>query len=1344
MPKMRKLSSLILAILFLSTPLIAREDPGYKGKKIGPSKVGLRACKFSTSSVDLNINNVRARLLGGGDMWWDLTQARYIVPNVDPASGKLAVSALFAGGVWIGGFDEGNNLKMAAVTYRSSTNNDYWPGPIRQDGTTTEAVCQDWDKHFQVFGSDIDKFIAAYKQGLDPVTGESSITEEQIPEAIKGWPSRNNVFFEAVHGFELPSDNNGLAGFKDRNNNFDYEPLDGDYPVIEIRGCELEDYPDQMVFWIYNDEGAGGAHTTTNASSIGMEVQVQSFAYTSTDELNDMTFYRYKLINRAIEPIDSCFFAMWADPDLGCADDDYIGCDVGRSLMFIYNEDGIDGTAGANCSGNIPTYAANIPLLGIDYFRGPTDENGKEIGMSSFTYYNNSIGNNPPGTEDPTSGPEYYRYLSGSWRDGTPIRRGGLGYSPIGSGPTTKYAFPDQPNSNDPNAWSMCTENLGQGDRRTIQASGPFRLDPGAKNELIIGVPFVPDVQHPCPDIERLLIADDLSQALFDNCFKVTRGPDAPDIDFIELENELVIILSNDPASNNPTERFTATDLKAPLVGGDTLYRFEGYKIYQLKNEQVTNKDFEDPEKAQLIAQVDVENGVTTIFNWTKQPISNSVPSGSVWIPTLKVKGEDRGIRHTFSVKEDAFAVGERRLVNHKKYYFAAVAYAFNTYPNLPFDPSTGVGQRNGYLPSFRNIFTRTGIPRPITDRDQNAQYGTEPIISRLDGGGANSTFLQISEVERTALYDDAAKTEIEYIPGAGPLNVKVYNPLFNKAGEFVLTFRDSIMSDEILEADASWVLYKVGTTDKDTVLSASTLDRLNEQVIANYGFSVTLKQTPDAGQTKDAKNGFIGSSLTYASESGPAWLAFVPQDDNNDYLNFMHNESEGSQFFDLDPFQAYGKAEDIQVFPYRLCDFVDSVRNQQGILEGGLITPAWVNNNNNNVIAAPTSPLARLNNVDIVFTKDKSKWSRCVVVESSTPALVTLSTEFTLDNVKQFQKRKTPSISKDADVNGNPIPDGSTSPGFGWFPGYAVDVETGQRVNIFFGESSLYRDGLGLSNLMEEKNGADMIFNPSSQVVMQGAPLPYLLVFGGRHVMYVTDEPYDECAALGKSFEANPSAQYIAPLRKITWTAMPYASTDIKLLSYADGLIPNDCLLSMRVDNPYFVSKKDKEYDTNPDQSVITNQKRTDIFRGYPSYKIKFADSLAVADLTQNLKEDNLSQVRAVPNPYYAYSAYETAPLRGLVKITNLPAKCNVSIYTLDGRFVRQYRRNESEVEVNSASRPLKTLQIYPDIEWDLRNDKGIPVGSGVYLIHIEVPGVGDKTIKWFGVTREFDPAGL
>ena len=44
------------------------------------------------------------------------------------------------------------------------------------------------------------------------------------------------------------------------------------------------------------------------------------------------------------------------------------------------------------------------------------------------------------------------------------------------------------------------------------------------------------------------------------------------------------------------------------------------------------------------------------------------------------------------------------------------------------------------------------------------------------------------------------------------------------------------------------------------------------------------------------------------------------------------------------------------------------------------------------------------------------------------------------------------------------------------------------------------------------------------------------------------------------------------------------------------------------------------------------------------------------------------------------------------------------------------------------------------PEIEWDLNNMYGIPISSGLYIIHVDAPGIGEKVIKWFGTMRPID----
>ncbi|HMU06143.1 MAG TPA: hypothetical protein PJ990_21060, partial [Saprospiraceae bacterium] len=342
--------------------------------------------------------------------------------------------------VWIGGKDRAGNIRLSAVTYRSE-GFDFFSGPLDLNGATSADVCKDWDRFFVVKGDDVRRH---YNNIIKALTDPDFIYEcDSIPEDVRYWPGQGNPYWKEKYTFELPDQT--LGAFWDNAGDGLYDPCDGDFPLIDIRGCEPDDLvkakeliPDEMVFWIYNDNG--NAQTLSGPNKIQMEVQVQSFAYSTNDEINDMTFYRYKLINKATEDLIDCYFSMWIDPDLGCYQDDYIGCDVDRSLAFVYNQDAVDGSNGSSCEGT-NTYGENIPILGMDYFRGPRgpkvfkrdndgnvilDENGDpillepipntgaqdtvvELGMTSFTYAENCSlpgSSFPPGQCAPQRGRE--------------------------------------------------------------------------------------------------------------------------------------------------------------------------------------------------------------------------------------------------------------------------------------------------------------------------------------------------------------------------------------------------------------------------------------------------------------------------------------------------------------------------------------------------------------------------------------------------------------------------------------------------------------------------------------------------------------------------------------------------------------------------------------------------------------------------------------------------------------------------------------------------------------------------------------------------------------------------
>ena len=92
------------------------------------------------------------------------------------------------------------------------------------------------------------------------------------------------------------------------------------------------------------------------------------------------------------------------------------------------------------------------------------------------------------------------------------------------------------------------------------------------------------------------------------------------------------------------------------------------------------------------------------------------------------------------------------------------------------------------------------------------------------------------------------------------------------------------------------------------------------------------------------------------------------------------------------------------------------------------------------------------------------------------------------------------------------------------------------------------------------------------------------------------------------------------------------------------------------------------------------------------------------------------------VPNPYVGSASFEPARFavsgRGerRVEFRNLPQNCTIRIYTVRGDLVRTLRQDGS-------------LGGY--VAWDLRTKDNLDVAPGLYIYHVEAPGVGEYTGK-------------
>ncbi len=1496
---LKKITCLLVCFAFLCTSMIfAKEDVG-QGNTSTSGKITAN-CQPATAYTELNINNVRAGLMTGGDIWWDLSNGRYEVPKIEVGSGETSVSSLFAGALWIGGIDQLGQLKIAAQTYRQ-TGNDFWPGPLDENGEVEEETCGDFDRFFEVKGENI----AALREIFSDET-VSYVSPTDISQDVLLWPGKDNPHLIA-QGFNLP-ENKNLAPFFDLNADGVYDPTEGDYPVIDTDCSGV--YADQMIWWIFNDKGDN--HTATGGEAIGLEIGALAFAFATNDEVNNMTFYKYEVNNTASTSLDSVYFGQWVDPDLGQYDNDYVGCNVDAGLGIVYNGESTD------------NLYDEIPMLGVDFFRGPkkfigVNEDGEdeyeELGMSAFVYYNND--DSPQG--NPRSASDFYGYLSGYWRNGTPLTYGGNGTE---AGEPYPYMFPDDPSDTSPTVWSECAVNNPPADRRFLQVSGPFELLPTSVDDVIVGVVWVRDgVEYPCPSFQPLLKADAKAQALFDSCFKLVNGPDAPDMSIIELDKELIISLYNE-GGNNANEDYAEADAVLSAQGeADSLYRFQGYRIFQLKDSEVSTSEYSDINKAREIATVDIIDGVTRLINYESDATVGAI------VPILKVEGSDNGIKHTFQVTEDQFATGDKRLVNNRKYYFSVVAYAHNAHQ--PFDyanPQAG-GQQTPYLEGRNRIDKYVGIPHKEEPQfggvQVNAEYGDGPEIIQLSGLGSGGNVLELTpETEAEILANGFSETPV-YVGGSdpnGPINVKVYDPLLIPSGTFDLKIHNSVfgnigeadpnvsgllgmspntpielsngtvtinddytltyepnegfegveqftytVSDQYGDTDIANVVIEVGNVSG---LTYAADDTYKAEFTGNPNYTVEIELTAndvaenaevlsvdlDSPQASNADAIIIssdGTSIEYDPKadysgydkvtyyldnnrviSGTLWVNISNEGPNalDDRASTGVGESVVINVLDNDENVFIGDAPDGLITPFSTWTLTDANGNtyvaneynmttENEIAIGGWaidgdqtplgftvtlkqpLTPRltnafidasltfengqdrwlgamndqngesvfnWIRSGTDNpddllyddyagyddeeyyesmlegaiapfCLAAkvrgdylgvspgcssceleselPNNTLDNLASVKVVLTQEKELWTQCVVVEQGK------AQGLNEGGASPSTMRLHKSLKLDGSYS-------DTEYGRSWFPGYAINLETGERLNMMFGENST-----------SNQNGLDMIWNPTD-VLFQGQ-FPNGLKFGGEHYVYIMGTRYDNGVATHNAFslrlEKQQEAIDLAAQGDINGAeeaqaiadAIPsqiyddalYVSTTVlepgnEMLPMSEGLIPSAAEILIHMATPYR-------------QSPV----------GEPlHYQFNFGD-LAANKEVREIAENALDEVYAVPNPYYAYSEYENSQLDNRILITNLPDICNIRVFNLDGTLIKDIKVDNSDVIGGTSYGSKVGQEIINYAEWDLKNEKGVPIGGGVYLIHIEAPELGlDKTIKWFAVIRPTD----
>ena len=98
----------------------------------------------------------------------------------------------------------------------------------------------------------------------------------------------------------------------------------------------------------------------------------------------------------------------------------------------------------------------------------------------------------------------------------------------------------------------------------------------------------------------------------------------------------------------------------------------------------------------------------------------------------------------------------------------------------------------------------------------------------------------------------------------------------------------------------------------------------------------------------------------------------------------------------------------------------------------------------------------------------------------------------------------------------------------------------------------------------------------------------------------------------------------------------------------------------------------------------------------------------------SETVASNDVSEVSVYPNPYYGTHELESSRADKYVSFNHLPAEAKIDIYSLGGVFVRS-------IDKHDASQFA---------QWDLKNQYGYPVASGMYVARI-TSGGEEKILK-------------
>ena len=478
-------------------------------------------------------------------------------------------------------------------------------------------------------------------------TAASDVSAEQIA-TVKGqyeydwmnWPAAWGAPYDDVDGNGSYDPNTDIPGYPGADQTL--WTIANDVPTIVNAAGD-------SIGWLSTAPGLYGA------DAIGIELQITmwGYAFGAGDPLGNMIFKKATMKytglpdSPADSRMDSLYFTQWSDPDLGTYTDDYVGCDIELSFGYVYNGNRLDGVF--NGIHNLP-----CPAGGYDFLQGPPDtddidgdgDTTEYLGMTSFTYFGAGSSISDPDLASYAGSLQFYNLMEGYLpRPEYPVQ---IPWIDLSTGLETKFAL-----AGDPVAGSGWIDGvqLPPGDRRLVMASGPFTMKLGESADVVIGLLGGMGLDA-VSSVSVAKFHDQYAQYAYDQNFSLPSAPSSPSLSGVEMDGAIGIDWGSSASAVSSTEETVSAG-----------FEFEGYVVYQLPSSSSPLSE------AVKVATYDKVNLILNILDPTVDPITGLV------VDAAKQTGTDGGVQRYFETDYDE--IRGRPMSNGIGYHFAVTAYSF-------------------------------------------------------------------------------------------------------------------------------------------------------------------------------------------------------------------------------------------------------------------------------------------------------------------------------------------------------------------------------------------------------------------------------------------------------------------------------------------------------------------------------------------------------------------------------------------------------------------------------------------------------------------------------------------